>query len=184
MHALTTTFLTDMVKHTARCRLGDMFHLGAIVLDLVTALLAHELNAEGALDPHTHRHVLRMRIDAYIQQHLADPDLSPTTIAAAHHISTSYLHKLFRNQALTITRLIRQYRLERCRRALANPRHASSSVQQIAASWGFTDKSHFSRVFRAAYGMPPGDYRALALGHQPDRARRPSLQAPLTCVPT
>jgi methylphosphotriester-DNA--protein-cysteine methyltransferase len=28
------------------------------------------------------------------------------------------------------------------------------------ARWGFTDPAHFSRAFRAAYGMPPAEYRA------------------------
>lgn len=138
--------------------------------------------AEDALEPHTRRQALRMRIDAYVQQHLADPDLSPTTIAAAHHISTSYLHKLFRNQAVTITRLIRQYRLERCLRTLADPRYASHPLHRIASSWGFTDKAHFSRIFRTAYGMPPSDYRALVLSRPPDHPQR--LQTPPTRVST
>lgn len=174
--ALTIQFLIHMVNHTSQYQLGDMFRLGAIMLDLVTALLAHELDSDDALEPHTHRRILLMRINAYIHRHLGDPDLSPATIAAAHHISTSYLHKLFRNQGLTITRQIRQYRLERCRRALANPRYASRPVHKIAAFWGFTDKAHFSRIFRAVYGMPPSDYRALVLSGDLDRPQCPDLQ--------
>ncbi|MEV0214766.1 helix-turn-helix domain-containing protein [Micromonospora sp. NPDC050695] len=32
-------------------------------------------------------------------------------------------------------------------------------MQAIAARWGFADKAHFSRVFRAAYGTSPQAYR-------------------------
>jgi AraC family transcriptional regulator, positive regulator of tynA and feaB len=32
-------------------------------------------------------------------------------------------------------------------------------IGEIAFSWGFSDQSHFTRRFRAAYGMSPSDYR-------------------------
>jgi RNA polymerase sigma-70 factor, ECF subfamily len=32
-------------------------------------------------------------------------------------------------------------------------------VAGIAARWGFSSAAHFSRVFRDAYGMPPGEFR-------------------------
>ncbi|MEO3823297.1 helix-turn-helix domain-containing protein [Actinomadura sp. B10D3] len=32
-------------------------------------------------------------------------------------------------------------------------------VSAIAARWGFADAAAFSRVFRAAYGLPPGEFR-------------------------
>ncbi|MEU4553698.1 helix-turn-helix domain-containing protein [Micromonospora violae] len=35
----------------------------------------------------------------------------------------------------------------------------------IAARWGFSDKAHFSRVFRARYGRSPQAYRA-AVAHR------------------
>ena len=30
----------------------------------------------------------------------------------------------------------------------------------VGARWGFADPAHFSRVFKAAYGMPPGVFRS------------------------
>nr|WP_246098027.1 helix-turn-helix transcriptional regulator [Streptomyces botrytidirepellens] len=56
---------------------------------------------------------------------------------------------------------IRHRRLERCRLALANPRLNARPIQAIATRWGFTDPAHFSRLFRAAYGIPPRDHRNL-----------------------
>ncbi|MFB6784621.1 helix-turn-helix domain-containing protein, partial [Streptomyces sp. NPDC056352] len=88
------------------------------------------------------------------------PGRSPGAIAAAHNISLRSLHRLFQDQDLTVAGWIRARRLERCRRDLADPLLHSRPVRAIAACWGFTDPTtHFSRAFRAAYGMPPGDYR-------------------------
>jgi AraC-like DNA-binding protein len=39
---------------------------------------------------------------------------------------------------------------------------ASRPVAAIAASWGFSSAADFSRAFRAAHGMPPGEYRRSA----------------------
>jgi len=38
----------------------------------------------------------------------------------------------------------------------------SRSIVDIAADAGFHDQSHFTRSFRAAYGIAPAAYRALA----------------------
>ena len=56
----------------------------------------------------------------------------------------------------------RQRRLERCRRDLADPALAARPVAAIAARWGFPSAAEFSRAFRAAHGMPPGEYRMSA----------------------
>jgi AraC-like DNA-binding protein len=50
-------------------------------------------------------------------------------------------------------------RLDRCRRDLIDPRLRNHPIHHIAAQWGFTSAAHFSRVFRAAYGLSPRDYR-------------------------
>jgi len=44
---------------------------------------------------------------------------------------------------------------------LTNPRLNARPIQAIAARWGFTDPAHFSRLFRAAHGIPPRDHRNL-----------------------
>ncbi|WP_157869187.1 helix-turn-helix domain-containing protein, partial [Streptomyces atriruber] len=83
--------------------------------------------------------------------------------AAAHHISTRYLHRLFQDQGLTVSSWIRRLRLERCRRALANPTLAAVPVGAIAARWGFAQPAVFTRAFRAAYGLTPSEVRARTL---------------------
>ena len=40
------------------------------------------------------------------------------------------------------------------------PRNAGESISTIAARWGLADSSHFSRLFRATYGMSPREFRS------------------------
>ncbi|TDC78656.1 helix-turn-helix transcriptional regulator [Streptomyces hainanensis] len=132
----------------------DVPDLGRAVIDL----LATTLESRPAETP---GHALALRVQAFVRHHLGDPDLSPGTIAAAHHISVGYLHRIFRTlgHGTTLAAWIRHERLEGARRQLADPAYRAVPVHRIAARWGFTDAAVFSRTFRAVYGMPPRDYR-------------------------
>jgi len=135
--------------------------LARTAVDLVTTLYAQELDlASDAGAPH--RSLLR-RVQAYIDDHLGSPDLSPSAIAAAHFISTRHLHAIFHEEGLTVSSWVRARRLERCRRALTDPLSAHHPVSQVAARWGFTDAAHFSRSFRAEFGEAPSAVRARAI---------------------
>jgi len=142
-------------------RQADGPRIGRAVADLLAALLAHELDADRALSPETHRQALTARIQAFIQRHLNDPDLTPGAIAAAHSISRSYLHRLFQGQGATVTAWIREQRLERARNDLSHPALRTVPIHAIATRWGFTSAANFTRAFHTAYGVPPKDYRAL-----------------------
>jgi len=117
-----------------------------------------------AVPAESRRNAMMLRIDAFIEHHLGDPSLSPGMIAAAHHISVRMLHKLYEAEDQPIAASIRQRRLERCRQDLLDPGLGNRSVGAIGARWGFRDAAAFSRAFRAAYGVPPGEYRAVHLG--------------------
>jgi AraC-like DNA-binding protein len=113
-----------------------------------------------------------LRIRAFIEQRLADPELTPATIAAEHHISLRYLHKLFHGQGITVAGWIRDRRLERCRRDLADPTLTARPISAVAARWGFTNPAHFSQAFRAAYGLSPRQFREHHTGTSHPSVRR------------
>ncbi len=135
--------------------------LGSVVLDLFASAVAESTGLATALEPDVRRRALLTRVHAFIEQRLGDPDLSPAIVAAAHHISLRYLHKLFQEQGTTVAGWIRTRRLERCRNDLLDTDTPDRPVAAIAAARGFTSASHFSRVFRDRYGMPPALFRAV-----------------------
>jgi AraC-like DNA-binding protein len=98
------------------------------------------------------------RVEAYVRQNLTNPDLDPETVSAACGISARYLHALLRGTGRTLGRWVREERLGACRAMLADPA-CRLTVAEIAYAWGFTDQAQFSRLFKAAYGLPPRDYR-------------------------
>jgi AraC-like DNA-binding protein len=160
--ALLAQLLTQLAADTEAYQPSDGPRLGQVVLDLMSALLAHELQADASLTPETRQRGLTLRIRAFIERHLADPQLTPRSIAAAHHISVSYLHRLFsaESDGVTISAWIRRQRLERARRELRDPALRHLPIHQIGTRAGFTDPAVFSRAFRAAYGVPPGEFRS------------------------
>ncbi|MFI8073920.1 helix-turn-helix domain-containing protein [Streptomyces sp. NPDC086033] len=131
------------------------------------ATLATEQSGDGTAEPSGTQSLPLSRIQEFIDRHLADPDLSPETIAAAHHISVRYLHKLFQDEDTTVGRWIQRRRLEECRRDLLHRVRGRRTIAAVAARWGFLSAPHFSRVFRAAYGMSPSEWRDTAGGRTP-----------------
>lgn len=103
------------------------------------------------------------RIEAYIRTNLHEFDLGPERIAHACGISTRYLHELFKDTDQTVRGWIRDQRLAACRDALADPNN-NQTAAEIAYRWGFSDQTQFSRVFKAHYGVPPGEFRERARG--------------------
>lgn len=142
--------------------------VSTVLLDVVAVTLADRMadRAVGMQDGamrHARRGGLVGRIHAFIDAHLGDPELTPAAVAAAHHISLRYLHKLFEPQSRTVAGFIRERRLERCRRDLADPGLAYVPVRAIALRWGFPDPARLSRLFKDEYGVTPGEYRRLCI---------------------
>ena len=111
----------------------------------------------------------------YIEKHLDDATLSPANIAKVHGCSLRSLHALFCGRGTTVAGHIRYRRLEQCRRdlvsGLTDPR-----VSDIAFKWGFTDLSHFSKLFKTSFGVTPKDYRkSVELGPLLPLAARPNI---------
>ncbi|WP_329312148.1 helix-turn-helix domain-containing protein [Streptomyces sp. NBC_01278] len=156
--------LISVVREAPGLDEPDSERLGLASLDLAAGLLAAQADAQDLVPPETRHQVLLARIDVFIQDRLADPQLGPDAIAAHHHISVRLLHQLFRPRGETVSAAIRRRRLERCHEELTDPRLLTVPVHAIGARWGLISPERFSRSFRAAYGVPPGEHRRKALG--------------------
>ncbi|MFI6870825.1 helix-turn-helix domain-containing protein [Nocardia sp. NPDC050406] len=133
--------------------------LSSAVVDLVSVALAERTDSALVLGSEAGQRTLLPRIQSFIDERLGDPELCPEMIAAAHHISTRYLYKLFRAEGCGVAEWIRGRRLERCRADLLDPAARGRTAHAIATRWGFTSPAHFTRIFRRAYGFPPGEFR-------------------------
>ena len=159
--ALASQFLLQVPGALNRAFHEVNMRIARTSVDLVETLLTLALGSERIeQDPHQ---VLLRKIREFIDAHLSSPELDPSQIAAAHHISTRHLHGLFRSQGTTVSGYIRTQRLERCRQDLMNPIFADRPVSAIAARYGFIDAAHFSRVFRAHFDATPTEMRARRL---------------------
>lgn len=127
---------------------------GSTLVNLASALVC-QLNAErGVEEPG-----MVNRVKMYIDRCLADPALSPRTVAHGMHVSLRFLHRLFEGEPETVTAYIRRRRLEGIRDDLANPDLARLTVSEVAARWGLIDASRFGQSFRRTFGEAPSQYR-------------------------
>ncbi|GGR52415.1 hypothetical protein GCM10010282_51600 [Streptomyces roseolus] len=133
--------------------------LAGNVVELLATLITERAHP-GGTDTDAPSHLV-LRIRDHINRNLGDPDLSPEGVARAHRISVRYLHRLFEGEGTTVGQFIRQRRLEECGRELARRGGTTPTVSAVAQRWGFVSPAHFSRSFRAAYGVSPREWRNL-----------------------
>ncbi|MEU5597608.1 AraC family transcriptional regulator [Streptomyces sp. NPDC020298] len=138
-------------------------HLAGTVAELVALLAVEDIDA-GPRDRGEGRDSLVRQLRAHVDARLWDRELTPGTLATAQHISIRYLHKLFEDHGSTVGRWIQHRRLEEARRELARPGRGDTTVSAVARRWGFASATHFSRSFRAAYGVSPSAWRDARLG--------------------
>ncbi|MBT3149346.1 helix-turn-helix domain-containing protein [Streptomyces sp. CHD11] len=127
-------------------------------VELLRAVLTYQHGdagfAKGPLES-----TLGLRITQYIREHLADPDLSAARIAAAHDISVRHLYAVLSGLGMSLGDWIRTRRLAECRRELAGPNSRLRTIAAIGRRWGFVNATHFSKVFKQAYGLSPRAWR-------------------------
>ncbi|MET7425527.1 helix-turn-helix domain-containing protein [Dactylosporangium sp. NPDC005555] len=159
MGILLARHLRQISAHPEQYDTSDAPLLAGIALNLITAMLAQQLNVAGSLSRNVQQVVLRTRIDAFIDANLDRPDLGPQMVAAAHNVSMTTLKRLFLAGEAPVAEVIRTRRLQRCQKDLADPALRDRPVHAIASRWGFRSVAHFSRIFREKYGVSPSEYR-------------------------
>src|ERR1700754_287511 len=119
---------------------------------LIDLLLLPLREADNAFD-RAGPEAMYVRAQAFIREHLRDPDLCIDHISAALGCTKRYLHMLFSERGMTVSDYIWRARLQHCRQELEA--HGGKTITDVAFSWGFSSSSHFSRVFRKCYGVVP-----------------------------
>ncbi|GAA2093626.1 helix-turn-helix domain-containing protein [Kitasatospora saccharophila] len=163
--ALLQEFVVGLGRQADGLQPAEAARLGGVMVDLIGAWLLRELDAEDAQPQEARHRALVESVRAFVRRNLHDPRLAPPVVAAAHHISLSYLHRLFTEyaQGETVAAFIRRQRLERAGRDLADPALRAVPIHAVAARYGMIGASEFTRAFKAAHGLPPREYRQRAL---------------------
>jgi AraC-like DNA-binding protein len=167
LYRLVTDHISQVTQDAARLSEHPAAaSLGATVTELAMALLASAAEDERYSRP-VLAETLLARIRAYVGRHLADPELGPIAVAAAHNISVRHLYKICSQADLSLEQWIIDQRLHGAREELSRPGSSRRSISMVARQWGFRDPAHFSRRFRAAYGLSPSEWRRAASESDP-----------------
>ena len=93
----------------------------------------------------------------YIRKNYHRDMLSVREIAEAACLSTAYACTLFKNETgTTINQFISNYRIERAKQLLADPRY---KITDIASQLGYSDSNYFGKSFKRLVGLSPSEYR-------------------------
>lgn len=139
----------------ARERLkGYLFQLIGLVCEQyaepLQALAANNATQRGRKDA-------LARLQGYIREHLHEPTLNLTDAAAAAFLSPNYLTHLLRKETgKPFSQWVLDRRMQLARTLLLN---SAQMIGVIAERCGFTDQAYFSRCFRKAHGVAPGQFR-------------------------
>jgi len=98
-----------------------------------------------------------------LRGHLAarfrDPHLNAVRLAADLGISVRYVHALFESAGSTLGEELTTLRLNAARQMLRSASTSHRTIGEMALSCGFSDISHFNRLFRARFKTTPRDMR-------------------------
>jgi AraC-like DNA-binding protein len=123
------------------------------VADSLIDLLLLPLREADTMFDRAGPEAMYVRAQAFIREHLRDPDLSIEQISATLGCTKRYLHMLFSDRGMTVSDYMWHARLQNCRHELET--QAGKTITDVAFSWGFSSSSHFSRVFRKYFGVVP-----------------------------
>jgi AraC-like DNA-binding protein len=104
-----------------------------------------------------------LRILQYVQANIYNPEkLKGGHISAKFGISETYLARFFRKHTNeTLQEYQTNYKLKLIENRLLN---TDMRINEIAAEFGFTDKSHFNNMFKKHRGINPTEFRKMFFG--------------------
>jgi transcriptional regulator GlxA family with amidase domain len=98
------------------------------------------------------------------RKHIADSfdkqDLTVSSLAGRMGVSPRYLQRLFEASGTSFTAYVTELRLQRAMALLTTTPARKQRISDIALEAGFSDISHFNRLFRSRFGDTPRGVRA------------------------
>ncbi|MFD6444851.1 helix-turn-helix domain-containing protein [Promicromonospora sp. NPDC060204] len=157
---LAATYFLRLASKPEIASHPGMHVLGQPSIELVRALITTHLDVSALAKDAMHSTLL-LRVLEYARSQLSDPHLNAAQIASEHHISLRHLYNILAKGGISLGDWIRTQRLEACNADLHRPEWRHMTIASIARRHGFADASTFGRLFRAAYGVSPREWREL-----------------------
>jgi len=133
--------------------------ISAHILDLIALSVGAHQDAAAQAQVRGVRAARLQAIKADVASHFCEVDLSVAEVAARHSVTPRYVHKLFETEGGTFSEYVLACRLEFAHRMLTDRRLVARPITSIAFDSGFSDLSHFNRMFRRRYNATPTEVR-------------------------
>jgi len=127
-----------------------------VIADVLQGLLP-AVFGEPAADTAAGRYLVR-RVRALIAERYAESSLSPCDVAGIAGVSVRSLHAALAREGTSFAAELTAHRLVRARAMLHSPL-CRDSVKAVALRCGYVSPAHFTRSFRARFGVTPGACR-------------------------
>jgi len=92
---------------------------------------------------------------AYIETHFQDPRLTIEMVAHSQGVSATYLRRLMKASGRSYSTVVNELRLQKAFTGLSAVGPDDRAILEVAMTAGFSDVSHFNRLFRARFGDTP-----------------------------
>jgi AraC-like DNA-binding protein len=96
---------------------------------------------------------------AFITRNIRRADLSAKAVAIHLGVTPRYVHLLFETEGLSCNQFVVERRLVCAYEMLNDSQRSDRTITAIAFMAGFSDLSHFNRVFRRRFGVTPSEVR-------------------------
>jgi AraC-like DNA-binding protein len=152
-------FLLSLWRNGEQCVVETGWHddVAVVFYDMLALALRHR---DAGCFGERH-HMLRRRIEAFVESRLADPKLCTQDIAIELGLSGRAVQQMFAVAGTTPSGFILERRLRSAAdRLRTQPR---ASITQVAYETGFNDSGYFGRCFRQRFGAAPRTWRRGAL---------------------
>jgi AraC-like DNA-binding protein len=97
---------------------------------------------------------------AEIGESFSDPELTVDGVARRQGVTPRYLQRLLEASGTSFTARVNELRLQRAFALLTETHAGRRRICDIAMDAGFSDVTHFNRLFRARFGESPRGIRA------------------------
>lgn len=157
---LLAAHIRSLQERSAQLTEADVTATVAETTDFLKRLLAPVPDNSMSAQRGTDETVLALT-EALIRDNLASPDLSPDWLAEQLDVSRASLYRLFADRG-GIMRYVQERRLLAVQAALSDPVE-TRRLSRLVSDLGFKSEAHFSRSFRARFGITASAYRKARL---------------------